>query len=168
LNLCTLDLAVLVRTAATQLRSANPERHVTLSLPSEILAHADVALINIVIENLLGNAWKFTSRRADARIEVGVTIHQSERTYFVRDNGAGFNMAYSSKLFGAFQRLHPDNEFQGTGIGLATVSRIVNKHGGRIWATGEVDRGATFYFTLGQQDLAELPRSLESAVALRA
>jgi signal transduction histidine kinase len=168
LNRCTLDLSALVRTAAAQLRSANPERRVTLSVPDELLADADVALINIVIENLLGNAWKFTSRRADAHIEIGLTTHESERTYFVRDNGAGFNMAYSSKLFGAFQRLHSDSEFQGTGIGLATVSRIVNKHGGRIWATGEVDRGATFYFTLGQRNLAELPRSLESAVALRA
>lgn len=163
LNRCTLDMAALVRTAAAQLRSADPDRHVTLTVPDELPADADVALISIVIENLLGNAWKFTSRRADAHIEVGVTTHESERTYFVRDNGAGFNMAYSSKLFGAFQRLHSDNEFQGTGIGLATVSRIVNKHGGRIWAVGEVDHGATLYFTLGQENLAELPRARESA-----
>jgi signal transduction histidine kinase len=163
LNRCTLDMAALVRTAAAQLRSADPDRHVTLTVPDELPADADVALISIVIENLLGNAWKFTSRRADAHIEVGVTTHESERTYFVRDNGAGFNMAYSSKLFEAFQRLHSDNEFQGTGIGLATVSRIVNKHGGRIWAVGEVDHGATLYFTLGQENLAELPRRLESA-----
>jgi signal transduction histidine kinase len=164
----TLDLAMLVRTAAARLQSANPDRRVNLNLPQEILADADVALINILIENLVGNAWKFTSRRLEARIEVGVTSQQGERTYFIRDNGAGFNMAYASKLFGAFQRLHSDAEFQGTGIGLATVSRIVNKHGGRIWAVSEVDQGATFYFTLGPQDLAAAAEGAEAAIALRA
>jgi signal transduction histidine kinase len=151
LNRTTFDLAVLVRTAAERLQSANPERSVTLALLGEIFIEADVGLINIVIENLLNNAWKFTSRRTDAHIEIGVTSNQGERTFFIRDNGAGFNMAYASKLFGAFQRLHSDADFQGTGIGLATVSRIVQKHGGRIWAIGEVDRGAAFYFTLGPQ-----------------
>ena len=169
-DLCrkTLDLALLVRSAATRLQYATPERCVNLSLPDEILANADVSLINILIENLLGNAWKFTSRRLQAHIEVGVLAQPGERTYFIRDNGAGFNMAYASKLFGAFQRLHSDAEFQGTGIGLATVSRIVNKHGGRIWATSEVDHGATFYFTLGPQDFALSANSAEPAVALRA
>jgi light-regulated signal transduction histidine kinase (bacteriophytochrome) len=168
LKRATLDLSMLARTAASQLQSANPGRRVILNLPDEILADADVSLINIVIENLLSNAWRFTSRRAEALIEVGMTSHQGEPTYFIRDNGAGFNSAYASKLFGAFQRLHSEAEFQGTGIGLATVSRIVNKHGGRIWATSEVDRGATFFFTLGPQNLAAQTRRAEPAVARRA
>ncbi len=109
----------------------------------------DARLLRVALENLLGNAWKFTGKQAEPRIEVGTTGN-GDRACFVRDNGAGFNMAYASKLFGAFQRLHPLDEFEGTGIGLATVQRIISRHGGRIWATGKVDHGATFYFTLGE------------------
>jgi light-regulated signal transduction histidine kinase (bacteriophytochrome) len=101
-----------------------------------------------VLNNLLGNAWKFTSKRAEAQISFDREQRNGETTYFIRDNGAGFDMAYIGKLFGAFQRLHTAGEFEGTGIGLATVKRIVYRHGGRVWAEGAVNEGATFYFTL--------------------
>ena len=100
------------------------------------------------MENLLGNAWKFTGKHTQAKIEVGVIQDDHKSTYLVRDDGAGFDMTYANKLFGAFQRLHGSTEFEGTGIGLATVERIVQRHGGRIWAEGAVEKGATFYFIL--------------------
>ena len=105
-----------------------------------------------VMENLLGNAWKFTGQRAEAIIEVGCNLDRKVLTYFVRDNGAGFDMTYADKLFGAFQRLHDAGEFPGTGIGLATVQRVIHKHGGRIWANSAVDQGAVFYFTLDEKE----------------
>ncbi len=125
-----------------------PERRVTTTIAPEVVVVGDVRLLKIVLENLLGNAWKFTSKRPEATIEFGLSRQNDRLAYFVRDNGAGFDAAYSGRLFGAFQRLHTTEEFPGTGVGLATVQRIIHRHGGRIWAESQVGEGATFYFTL--------------------
>jgi light-regulated signal transduction histidine kinase (bacteriophytochrome) len=109
---------------------------------------ADPELVQIALQNLLDNAWKYTSRTEHARIEVGATANGAGRVFHVRDNGAGFDMAHAARMFGAFQRLHHEREFEGSGIGLAIVQRIIARHGGRIWAEGVVGGGATFYFTL--------------------
>lgn len=143
-----VDLTGLAHDIATELRRSEPERKIEFVVADGMRAVGDPHLLRAALQNLLGNAWKFTGRRDRARVEVG-TLHQNgERTYFIRDNGAGFDMSYAGKLFGAFQRLHGTADFPGTGIGLATVQRIIHRHGGRVWATGEVDKGATFYFTL--------------------
>jgi X-X-X-Leu-X-X-Gly heptad repeat protein len=144
-----VDLSALARSVAVELARAEPERKVAMVIADGVVAEGDAPLLRIALENLLGNAWKFTGKRATARIEVGTMSVDGGMAYFVRDNGAGFDPAYEAKLFGVFQRLHSTHEFDGTGIGLATVKRIVSRHSGRIWATGSVDRGATFYFTLG-------------------
>jgi two-component system, NtrC family, sensor kinase len=141
------DLSSIARSVAERLARAAPDRQVELLVVDQLVANCDGHLLTIVFENLIGNAWKFTGKRSDARIEIGATGHNLN-TYFVRDNGAGFDMSYASKLFGVFQRLHSAAEFEGTGIGLATVQRIIRRHGGRIWAEGEVGSGATFFFTL--------------------
>jgi signal transduction histidine kinase len=131
-----------------QLRSTQEERVVDFVNEGEAIANGDPVLLRAVLENLLGNAWKFTSRCSAARIAFGAEQKDGDRVYYVRDNGAGFDMAYADKLFAPFQRLHGASEFAGTGIGLATVQRIVHRHGGRIWATGAVGEGAVFRFTL--------------------
>jgi light-regulated signal transduction histidine kinase (bacteriophytochrome) len=133
---------------AAELQRAQPERMVKFQVEEGLEALADARLLRIVLENLLGNAWKFTSKRAQASIDVGIAKHNGVQAYMVRDNGAGFDASYTDRLFGAFQRLHAITEFPGTGVGLATVQRIIHRHGGRVWAEGQVDRGATFYFTL--------------------
>jgi signal transduction histidine kinase len=143
-----VDLSDLARRVAEDLRRAQPDRPVDVSITNGIVAQGDGRLLRIVLENLLGNAWKFTRHRPGARIEFGVRQDNGTREFFVRDNGAGFDMAYAQKLFGAFQRLHSAQEFEGTGIGLATVARVVRRHGGDVRAEGAVDQGATFYFTL--------------------
>lgn len=143
-----IDLSAMVETVMEDLRQRQPDRQVDVVVTPDLIANGDARLLRVVLENLLGNAWKFTARRACGRIEFGTWQNATERAYFVRDNGAGFDMAYVGKLFGAFQRLHTLAEFPGTGIGLATVQRIVHRHGGRVWAEGAVDHGATFYFTL--------------------
>jgi PAS domain S-box-containing protein len=124
-----------------------------------LVAHGDARLLSIVLENLLGNARKFSAGRAGARVELGAVTEGGELAYFVRDNGAGFDMRHADKLFGVFQRLHSSEEFEGTGVGLATVQRVVHKHGGRVWAEAEVGVGATFYFTLGEPTTDEEQRS---------
>jgi light-regulated signal transduction histidine kinase (bacteriophytochrome) len=128
------------------LQRASPDRRVVFTVADGLSAEGDARLVAIAFENLLGNAWKFTGNRDPARIEVGAA---DDGTLFVRDNGAGFDMAYKEKLFGMFQRLHSRSEFDGTGIGLATVHRIIRRHGGKIWAEGAVGEGAAFFFTLG-------------------
>ncbi len=142
------DLASVARTVFARLQRDVPDRRVELAVPEEIIVDADARLLEIVFDNLIGNAWKFTSKRVNARIEIGEIVQNEQPVYFVRDNGVGFNMAYSAKLFAVFQRLHTPNEFEGTGIGLANVERIIRLHGGRIWGEGEVGSGAAFYFTI--------------------
>ncbi len=148
-----VNLSVLSYGIVDKLRQSDPDRQVEVIIPGQIVADADDRLISIALENLFANAWKFTSHCQSARIEFGALPSDAAGkaiVYFVRDNGAGFDMAYADKLFGAFQRLHSEKEFVGTGIGLATVKRIIHRHGGKVWAHAEVNQGATFYFTLGK------------------
>jgi light-regulated signal transduction histidine kinase (bacteriophytochrome) len=151
------NLSLIALDAAARLRGSSPEREVELKVQTELEADADSVLARALFDNLLGNAWKFTSRVPAACIEVGVTERDGAATFFVRDNGAGFDMAFAAKLFAPFQRLHTADEFPGTGIGLATAQRIVHRHGGRIWAEGVVDIGATFFFTLPTRPLEGRP-----------
>jgi len=151
----TVDLSAVAREVAEQLRTNEPERQVEFAIGDGLVAEADPTLVRVLLENLIGNAWRFTGRHATARVEVGAGEFPApgpgtlpERAFYVRDDGAGFSMDHSDRLFGAFQRLHTPGQFQGTGIGLATVQRIVRRHGGRVWAEGEVEKGATFWFTL--------------------
>ncbi|MGE5657692.1 MAG: sensor histidine kinase, partial [Actinomycetota bacterium] len=165
-----VDLSAIATNIASNLQATQPKRSVQWILPPGITATGDARLLKVVLENLLSNAWKYTSKHPTARIEFGLLAEekfraQAEKTdllfspsgpiYFVRDDGAGFDMAYANKLFGAFQRLHTTSEFEGTGIGLATVQRIIHRHGGQIWGEASVERGATFYFTLSNARLGE-------------
>ena len=143
----SVDLSALAHEIADELREADPTRQVALDVEEDLRAEGDARLLRVALENLLGNAWKFTAGEEEARVEFGAERGE-ELTYYVRDNGAGFDMNYAGKLFGAFQRLHPAEEFEGNGIGLATVQRVIRRHGGRVWAEGTPNHGATFYFTL--------------------
>jgi two-component system, sensor histidine kinase and response regulator len=145
-----VDLSAIATMILERLREHDPERRVEVKVRPGVIVSGDGQLLKIALANLLENAWKFTSREPASRIEFGVTQLAGEPTYFVRDNGAGFDMTYADRLFGPFQRLHSQKEFPGSGIGLATVQRIVHRHGGRVWAEGLVGQGATFYFTLGR------------------
>src|SRR5262249_20113362 len=131
-----------------ELRRREPERDIDVVITPGLRVHADGKLMRILLDNVLGNAWKFTSHRVHAHVEIGTVLERGEPAFFVRDDGAGFEGAHATRLFAPFQRLHTDAEFKGTGIGLATVYRIIERHGGRIWAQGSVGNGATFYFTL--------------------
>jgi len=145
-----VDLSALVTLLLDRMRESEPDREVEFKVRPGVIVLGDGQLIRIAMENLLDNAWKFTSRRPEARIEFGMSQMGGESSYFVRDNGAGFDMTYVDRLFGPFQRLHLTSEFPGSGIGLATVQRIIHRHGGRVWAEGMVGQGATFHFTLGR------------------
>jgi len=144
----SLTVCKLAAEIVPSLQEIEPDRKVEILITADLTAKGDPHLLQVVLNNLIGNAWKFSSQEAQAKIEVGRAVIDGENVFFVRDNGVGFNMAYADKLFGAFQRLHGVNEFPGTGVGLATVQRIINRHGGRIWAESEVGKGATFFFTL--------------------
>jgi PAS domain S-box-containing protein len=146
-----INLSALARQVCDELAAAEPKRQVEVVVEPGLMAAADPRLMRIALTNLIGNAWKFTSKRADARIEVASDGTGPEPIIVVRDNGAGFDMRHADRLFGAFQRLHHVRDYPGTGIGLATVERIVHRHGGRVWVEAEVDRGANFFFTLGNQ-----------------
>jgi len=143
-----LDQSALASSVAEEVQKADPTRHVEFVIGEGLVAEGDSRLLRVLMENLLGNAWKYTSAHQQARIEFGASRHNGRRAFFVRDDGAGFDPRYADRLFGAFQRLHGANEFPGSGIGLATVQRIVRRHGGEIWAEAAVEKGATFYFTL--------------------
>ncbi|MDO8445740.1 MAG: ATP-binding protein [Deltaproteobacteria bacterium] len=145
----TIDLTMLAKKGATELQRTQPERKVEFVIADGVFAEGDLRLIAIVIKNLLVNAWKYSARQPVAHIEFGVLqIENGKTAYFVRDNGIGFDIADAEKIFEPFQRLHDLTEFPGTGIGLATVKRGIQRHGGRVWAEGKVGKGATFYFTL--------------------
>ncbi|MGH8245232.1 MAG: sensor histidine kinase, partial [Gammaproteobacteria bacterium] len=144
----SVDLSAIAADVMKDLEHRDPDRKVDVSIWDGMRVNGDSALLRAAMDNLLGNAWKFTSRTDHPRIEVGTVRDGGRSVYFVRDNGPGFDMTYADKLFGPFQRLHSANEFPGTGIGLATVQRIVHRHGGRIWADAAPGKGAAFFFTL--------------------
>ena len=153
LQLRSVNLSAMAEAIIDELRREQPEREVRFVCAPEVVVQGDPHLLRVMLQNLLDNAWKFTGTREQAHIEFGVRQEEDgERVYFVRDNGVGFDMAYGDKLFGAFQRLHGVKDFPGTGIGLATVQRVVHRHGGRIWADAAVDKGASFMFTLSEGD----------------
>jgi PAS domain S-box-containing protein len=143
-----VDLTALASSIVAELQQLDPGRAVIWDIADGLAVEGDPQLLHVVLENLLGNAWKYTGKHPTARIEFGMVFQGDTPVYFVRDDGAGFDMAYADKLFGAFQRLHGATEFSGNGIGLATVQRIIHRHGGHVWAEAEVEKGATFYFTL--------------------
>jgi light-regulated signal transduction histidine kinase (bacteriophytochrome) len=143
-----VNLSVVATQIAGALRNSRPDRTAEFMVADDLIAFGDERLLTVALENLFANAWKFAEKKPQTVIEFGATLLDGKAVYFVRDNGAGFDMAYADKLFSPFQRLHQEAEFSGTGIGLATVKRIVNRHGGRVWIEGEVEKGATVYFTL--------------------
>lgn len=152
-----VDLTHMARQILKELEESQPERKVNITIEEGLTTTGDKNLLRVMLANLLNNAWKFTQKQDQAKIEVGKTHYKNKPVYFVRDNGAGFDMNYSDKLFQPFQRLHQPDEFPGTGIGLATVQRIINRHGGQIRAESELGKGAVFYFTLPHGSEGKLP-----------
>jgi signal transduction histidine kinase len=157
LVLTLLDMTALVQACATELRQTQPAGSPEVIIDALPSVRGDASLLRQVLVNLLSNAFKFTSRKAQPLVHVGVSQQGADTAFFVRDNGSGFDMAKAGRLFGAFERLHSDSEFAGTGVGLSIVQQIVQRHGGRIWAEGKVDEGATFYFTLAAKDEFRTP-----------
>ena len=147
LKISQVDLSRVAQDILRSVKSAQPERQVNFICPDGLVVEADSQMAQVLMENLLGNAWKFTRGCQPAQIELGSLEQTDQTVFFIRDNGVGIDMAYIEKLFGVFQRLHDPDVFEGRGIGLAMVKRIIQRHGGRIWAEGAVDQGATFYFT---------------------
>ena len=143
-----VNLSELVAKLASDLQNTEPDRRATFNIAENIMVTGDERLLRILLENLMSNAWKFTRHHEQCTIEFGTLNNEEGQVYYIRDDGAGFEMEHAANLFGAFQRLHNDNEFEGTGIGLATAQRIVHRHGGKIWAYAAPEQGATFYFTL--------------------
>ncbi len=150
INRSTVDLSRFCRSIFAEMAESDPDRHVQVVVADGLSVEADPALLDIAMRNLIGNAWKYTNKVAEPRIEVGTTVRNGHHCFFIRDNGTGFDMAYSEKLFTPFQRLHTAEEFEGSGVGLATVMRIVQRHDGLIWAESSPDNGAVFYFTLNR------------------
>ncbi|MDD3119147.1 MAG: ATP-binding protein, partial [Victivallales bacterium] len=146
-----VDLSAVANRIVTRLREENPERNITFVIAPGLTCRGDEHLLEIVLTNLLTNACKFTGKKEAARIEFGSTDDHNEPAFFIRDNGIGFDMAYAGKLFGAFQRMHKFSEFPGNGIGLATVKRIIHRHGGRVWADSQPDHGTTIFFTIKEE-----------------
>jgi light-regulated signal transduction histidine kinase (bacteriophytochrome) len=160
-----VDLAEMAGTVLADLAATHPERQVRVVIGTAMTASADPRLIRNVLENLIGNAWKFTARAEQPRIEIGVLRDNGHEVFFVRDNGAGFSMDYAGKLFTPFQRLHSPSEYAGTGIGLATVQRIMLRHGGRVWADAKVGKGAAFFFTLGGDGAGNTPQPADESAS---
>jgi PAS domain S-box-containing protein len=154
LNRKDINLSAMAQSATSKLQDYEPQREVDVDIAAGIHGWGDAHLIDIALDNLLGNAWKYTGKTDKAHIEFGLTKKNGKMIYLVRDNGVGFDMKYVDKLFGSFQRLHKTDDFEGTGIGLATVERIIRRHDGEIWAEAEVGHGATFYFTLGEEKIS--------------
>ena len=148
MSVASVDLSRMVRESAASLQGTAPERQAVFTIADRVRVSADPTLLRFAIDNLLENAWKYTGKRKAAKIEFGQQREGDSAVFYVRDNGAGFDMRYADRLFGAFQRMHKESDFEGTGVGLATVQRIIRRHGGRIWADAAVDEGATFFFTL--------------------
>lgn len=145
-----VSLTQIAHEVIADLRKREPARNIAIEVADGLTALGDARLMNIVLVNLMGNAWKYTAKRPEAHVVFSQQSKGDEMVFCLEDNGAGFNMADSAKLFAPFQRLHEESEFEGTGVGLATVQRVISRHGGRIWAEGTVGVGATFYFTLGE------------------
>jgi signal transduction histidine kinase len=170
LQVQNIDLSNMAQTIVEDLRKTQPSRKTEVLIQPGLRTEGDERLLRVALDNLMGNAWKFTGKRSEARIEFGKT-QSPQKAFYIKDNGAGFDMRYQERLFGVFQRLHSLTEFPGTGVGLATVQRIINRHGGKAWAEGKVDEGATFYFTLPREtqppeDTAQtIPRAAEKVAA---